>query len=126
MENENLYRNLVILLKMFKNRPYHLSKYLIDNSALTDDFMSKISENGKLSGLSGEEKQKGPYFLDIGKMNDYYTSFSDVNISESNHSREEIETYLNAKLESLIDNEKYEEAARLRDHMVKNKIKRIK
>jgi protein-arginine kinase activator protein McsA len=59
-------------------------------------------------------------------MNDYYTSFSDVNISESNYSREEMETYLNAKLESLIDNEKYEEAARLRDHMVKNKIKRIK
>ena len=54
MENEDLYRNLVILLKMFKNRPYHLAKYLIENSALTNEFIKKVSENSKLS----EEENK--------------------------------------------------------------------
>ncbi len=126
MENEDLYRNLVILLKMFKNRPYHLAKYLIENDSLTKDFMKKISENGKLAELGQEDnKPKGPvYFLAIGKMNDYYASLSDENVPKTTHSPEEVEEYLNAKLDSLIDEEKYEDAARLRDYMAKNKIKR--
>ena len=125
MKNEDLYRNLVILLKMFKNRPYHLAKYLIENSAFTEDFMAKIAENGKLSEIGEEEKPKGPvYFLDIGKMNDYYASLSESGLSSTERSSEEAETYLNAKLDSLIDEEKYEDAARLRDYMAKNKITR--
>ena len=126
MENEDLYRNLVILLKMFKNRPYHLAKYLIDNSAFTKEFMKKIEENGKLAELGQEgDKPKGPvYFLDIGKMNDYYSSLSDENVPKTKYSAEEVEEYLNAKLDSLVDEEKYEDAARLRDYMAKNKIKR--
>ena len=44
MENEELYRSLVILLKMFKNRPYHLAKYLVENSALTDEFIKKLKK----------------------------------------------------------------------------------
>ena len=126
MKNEDLYRNLVILLKMFKNRPYHLAKHLIENSAFTDEFMKKIAENGKLTELGEEgDKPKAPvYFLDIGKMNDYYASLSDGSAPKKAHSPEEVEAYLNAKLDSLIDEEKYEDAARLRDHMAKNKIKR--
>ena len=80
MENEELYRNLVNLLKMFKNRPYHLAKYLIENSAFSKDFIKKVSENGKLTNLSedSDEKTKQPiYFLDIGKMNDHYNTFTD-------------------------------------------------
>lgn len=128
MENEDLYRNLVIMLKMFKNRPYHLAKYLIENSALTSEFMKKVSENARLADLGDEEKPKGPvYFLDIGKMNDYYASLSEEpSPKQSAHSPEEVEAYLNAKLDSLIDEEKYEDASRLRDYMAKNKIKRLK
>lgn len=127
MENEDLYRNLVILLKMFKNRPYHLAKYLIENESFTKEFMKKIAENGKLADLGQEDKPKGPvYFLDIGKMNDYYASLSDTNVPKTTHSPEEVEAYLNAKLDSLIHEEKYEDAARLRDYMAKNKIKRQK
>jgi len=126
MENEDLYRNLVILLKMFKNRPYHLAKYLIENSALTNEFIKKVSENSKLS--EEENKSKQPiYFLDIGKMNDYYSSFTDdIKLLESGKSLFEIETELNEKLNKFLFEEKYEEAARLRDYMAKNKIKRIK
>jgi len=129
MENDELYKNLVILLKMFKNRPYHLAKYLIENSALNSDFAKNISENGKLKGMSEESgAPKQPiYFMDISKMNEYYSSFSEeINSLESGKTPAEIESEMNQKLDSLIFSEKYEEASRLRDYMVKNKIKRIK
>ena len=129
MENEELYKNLVILLKMFKNRPYHLAKYLIENSALKEDFARNISENGKLKGMSEEsDAPKHPiYFLDIAKMNEYYSSFSEeIKNFEKGKTPEEIESEFNKKLDGLILSEKYEEASRLRDYMEKNKIKRIK
>ena len=130
MENEDLYRNLVILLKMFKNRPYHLAKYLIENSAFSPEFIKKVSENGKLTNLSEEDddKAKQPiYFLDIGKMNDYYSSFTDdIKLLEKGKTPAEIEADFNQKLDKLLFEEKYEDAARVRDYMVKNKIKRIK
>jgi len=129
MENEDLYRNLVILLKMFKNRPYHLAKYLIENSAFSKDFIKKVSENGKLTNLSEEDdKPKQPiYFLDIGKMNDYYSSFTDdIKLLEKGKTPAEIEADFNEKLNNLLMEEKYEDAARVRDYMTKNKIKRIK
>ena len=130
MENEDLYRNLVILLKMFKNRPYHLAKYLIENSAFSPEFIKKVSENGKLTNLSEEEddKSKQPiYFLDIGKMNDHYNSFTDeIKLLERGKNAMEIEIELNEKLDKLLLDEKYESAAKVRDYMVKNKIKRIK
>jgi hypothetical protein len=130
MENEDLYRNLVILLKMFKNRPYHLTKYLIENSAFTEDFIKKISENDKLSNISEEDenKPKQPiYFLDIGKMNEHYNSFTDeIKLLERGKTPKELELDLNEKLKKFIFEEKYEDAARVRDYMAKNKIKRIK
>ena len=128
MENEDLYRNLVILLKMFENRPYHLAKYLIENSAFNKDFIKKVVENSKLINLSEEDNNaKQPYFLDIGKMNDHYNSFTDeIKLLERGKSPMEIEAELNEKLDRLLFEEKYEDAARVRDYMAKNKIKRIK
>ena len=128
MENEDLYRNLVILLKMFKNRPFHLAKYLIENSALTEDFIKKIANNNSLSELTepNDPKQKN-LFLDINQMNNYFNSLTD-DIKRIGNSKnpEEIAAALNEKLETLINEERYEDAAKLRDYMIKNNIKRIK
>ena len=128
MENEDLYRNLVILLKMFKNRPFHLAKYLIDNSALKEDFLSKLSNSEKLKEFSEDEDLKSKnLFLDINQMNDYYNSLTDdVKKIGAAKTPEEIAEALNQKLESLIDEENYEDAARLRDYMFRNNIKRIR
>lgn len=128
MENEDLYRNLVILLKMFKNRPFHLAKYLIDNSALKDEFLKKLANNEKLKEFSQDEDLKSKtLFLDINQMNDYYNSLTDdikkIGVAKT---PEEIAEALNQKLESLIDEENYEDAARLRDYMFRNNIKRIR
>jgi hypothetical protein len=125
MENEELYRNLVIFLKMFKNRPYHLAKHLIESNALNKDFLNKISENPKLCDIDDDRSDDSRlpviYFADINKMNEYYNSLTEENKKKS---PEQIERDLNEKLEQLIFQERYEDAARLRDYMIRNKIKR--
>jgi excinuclease UvrABC helicase subunit UvrB len=114
--NDEFQNNLVNFLKLFKNRPYHLAKYLIDNSALTKDFCSKINKSEKL-----ETKEK--YFTDISEMNEFYNSILDI--KKTKKSIEELTKDLNDKMIDLIKNEKFEEAVKLRDYMIKNKIKRL-
>jgi hypothetical protein len=125
MENEDLYRQLVVFLKMFKNRPYHLAKYLIENAALTDDFIKKLKNSNKLKELSDEQKTLPipNYFVDITQMENFYNSFIDDIKNISNN--EEMTKEINRKLNELIKLEKYEEAARVRDYMNRNNIKRI-
>jgi excinuclease UvrABC helicase subunit UvrB len=135
MENEELYRSLVIMLKMFKNRPYHLAKYLVENSALTEDFIKKIKNSDKLKemnedGKSSEQKllpvPVPVYFVDISQMENFYNSFiDDIKQLSKEKSIEEITKDLNKKLDDLIKKEKYEEAARVRDYMMRNNIERI-
>jgi excinuclease UvrABC helicase subunit UvrB len=135
MENEELYRSLVIMLKMFKNRPYHLAKYLVENSALTDDFIKKIKNSDKLKEMNEDEKSSEQkllpvpvpvYFVDISQMENFYNSFiDDIKQLSKEKSIEEITKDLNKKLDDLIKQEKYEEAARVRDYMMRNNIERI-
>jgi hypothetical protein len=132
MENEELYRSLVILLKMFKNRPYHLAKYLVENSALTEEFIRKLKTSDRLKelnedGKSSEQKAlPSPiYFVDISQMEDFYNSFiDDIQQLSKEKGIEEVTIELNKKLDDLIRKEKYEEAARVRDYMSRNNIKR--
>ena len=124
MDNNEYYKNLALLLKQFKNRPSHLAKFLFENYALKDEFLKKISESGIIEELVDK---KTPLFLDINQMNDYYNSLiDDVKIMEHGKTKKEIENEFNTKLNYLIEHEKFEEAARLRDYMKRNKIKRFK
>lgn len=128
--NEELYRSLVALLKMFKNRPYHLAKYMVDNNALSKDFILKLLKSDKLKELSEEEVDKPSvvpvYFVDITQMDEFYSSFvDDIKQISKEKSLEELTKELNDKLDTCIRNEKYEDAARIRDYMLRNGIKRI-
>jgi hypothetical protein len=132
MENEELYRSLVILLKMFKNRPYHLAKYLVENSALTESFIKKLKNSEKLKEVDEDEKLSEQkllpvpvYFVDISQMENFYSSFiDDIQQLSKEKGIEEVTVELNKKLDELIKQEKYEEAARVRDYMTRNNIKR--
>lgn len=133
MENEEIYRKLVLLLKMFKNRPYHLAKYLVENSALTDDFIKKIKNSDKLKEISNEEKTEQKllsapypvYFVDISQMENFYNSFmDDIKSLSEEKGIEQITKELNEKLNNFIKQEKYEDAAKIRDYMNRNEIKR--
>lgn len=123
MNNDELNEHLANFLKMFKNRPYHLAKYLIDNSALNKSFINKIVKSGKLN-TEGPTSFEIP-LTSISEMDDYYNSILDP-IKIGNKTVEEITKETNDKMDELIKNEKFEEAAKLRDYMNKKSIKRIK
>lgn len=75
-EKDDIYKNLVTLLKLFKNRPYHLAKFLVDKKALTDKFSKEILSSSKLPELDLEKlkNQKPVYFSSINQLEDYYQS----------------------------------------------------
>lgn len=115
MYNEEFKKNLINFLKKFQNRPHHLAIFLIQNSALTEFFIERIIKSNDLD-------KPEPIFNDIAQMEEYYNSLIDVtNISNET----EIMELLNKKLDNYILEEKFEEAAKLRDYMKKNKIKRV-
>lgn len=117
------YQNLITLLKLFKNRPYHLAKFLIENSALTDKFRNSLN-NSKLSSISENNyTEKNLNFLNISEMNDFYDSLIDEK-EILNKSKKDLEIELNLKLDNLIKQEKFEEAAYIRDLMKQKNIKR--
>jgi protein-arginine kinase activator protein McsA len=122
MENENIHKNLITLLKMFKNRPYHLSKYLLDNDAFNQEFIDKIKNSSKLSSMNTDISN---YFSSITEMEQFYNSLIEESRLPVKVSKKSLSITLSEKLQQLIDNEKYEEAAALRDYMLSNGIKKI-
>jgi hypothetical protein len=126
MENEDLYKNFVTLLKLFKNRPYHLAKYLIQNGAIKEEFLSKIVNSDRLRNLKEDEFNE-KIFMDINQMNEFFNSLTiEVKKLSTFKTDDEIKIDLNNKLSELLKEEKYEEAAILRDYMFNNGIKKIK
>jgi hypothetical protein len=122
--NEIFYKNLVILFKLFKNSPNHLSKYLINNNAFSEEFINSIINSKKLNELRPKEEQdyfnsnnidEPLIFKSFEDMEEYYSNIlKEIDIKDDN---KDVEIQLNKKLNNLIDCEKYEEAARLRDYM---------
>lgn len=123
MDNkDDIYKKLITLLKLFKNRPYHLAKYLIDNSAFSKEFIEHLLNSKKINDLSEVDMDITKNFTSISQMEDFYTSLiNDIDVKNE----KEVQEKLNSKLNDLIKNEKYEDAAKLRDYMKRNNIKRI-
>ena len=123
--DSNFNKNLITLLKLFKNRPYHLAKYLNDNNAFKEDFLKKLSQSQKLNQIKIEEAEIPYYFSNISQMEDFYNSLlEEVKELAKLRSLEDITEELNNRLNKLIAEEKYEEAAQLRDYMYNSGIKR--
>jgi len=120
MSDDFIY-NLIKLLKMFNNRPYHLAKFLIDNSALSKEFSKNILNNKKLDSISENDIDKLKFFNSISEMEDFYTSL--VMEVDEKGVKDIIE--INKKLDFLINSERFEDAAKVRDYMKRNNIKRI-
>jgi hypothetical protein len=135
MINEVFFKNLVILFKIFKERPNHLVKYLSDNEAFSEDFIKTIINSERLNDLRPKDEvdyfnnnfsysEDNLSFSSFDEMNEYYEDIL-KNIKPDNDSNSLMEQ-LNVKLENYIKNEKYEEAAKLRDYMYNKNIKIIK
>lgn len=119
-------RNLITLLKLFKNRPYHLSKYLLDNSAFNKEFLKKIDKSFKLNELSNKYSNLDlDIFSSLTQMDDFYNSLLEEMHEIVLHDKSvDLTKSLNERLDFLIKDEKYEEAAAIRDYMVQLGIKR--
>jgi len=116
--------NLINLFKLFKNRPNHLAKFLLDNNALNDKFLKKVKNNLKLSE-DIQESDLNKYFDSIDDMKDHFSIFiNDIEISKSKKSKNEIIEELIIKIKDAIENENYEEAAKIRDYMIRNNLKK--
>ena len=115
--------NLVNLFKLFKDRPNHLVRFLLDQDAFNDKFLKKINLNQKLSVESIEELDT--YFTTIEEMKDHYSLYiNDIEIHRKKKTKEEIIEELNAKIKIAIECENYEEAAKIRDYMLRNNLKK--
>lgn len=120
MKDDKIYKRLLNLIKLFKNRPYHLTKYLIENNALSSDFTQKLLNNKSLDDV----KLLPPHFDNVNEMNNYFNSLL-LDFDPEKESLEQLTLKLNAKLDQLLKEELYEDAIRVRDYMVAKNIKRI-
>jgi ribonuclease Y len=64
-------------------------------------------------------------FISISQMEDFYNSLLEESTQPVKSSKEDLSKELNNRLNQLIDKEKYEEAAALRDYMMLKGIKKI-
>lgn len=122
---ERDYKNLLVLIRMFKNRPNHLSKFLIENNALTKEFLDRIEISDKLSNANlSKTGEDSYYFTNITEMKAYYSSLiDDLELVKTKKSREDLKKYLTEGLETAILNEDFEEASRIRDFIIMNKLR---
>ena len=111
MKNDKIFKKLLILIKLFNNRPNHLVKYLMDNNAFDDEFLSKVTTSKKLDKLKKLDK-----FSNIDEIEDFFISLLDDDKDD------DITIKYNLKLEKLLNLEKYEEACKVRDYMIRNNI----
>lgn len=120
------YDNFLVILKLFQNRPYHLSKFLIENKAINPEFLKKINVSERLSDMAINGISNTLHFNSISEMEKYYISLiDDLENLKIKKTREELEIELNNKLKISIEMENYEDAARIRDYMRINNINKF-
>lgn len=124
MARSEFEHNLSLLLKLFKNRPNHLARFLINNNCLTEEFKDMVLNNYELNELDSEEVEYEIDFSDYDEMNSYYDKYISTDISNKTIDTD-LHRQLNIRLLSLISEEKFEDAAKLRDYMKKKNIKII-
>lgn len=115
--------NLINLFKLFKNRPNHLVKFLLDNDAFTDKFLNDVFKNKKLSDNIDSDIEI--VFNSIDDMKEHFSLYiSSVEINKKRKTKEEILEELTSKIREEVDNENYEEAARIRDYIIRNNLRK--
>ena len=117
MDYNKFERNLILLLKIFNNRPNHLSKFLVDNKAFSEDFLKEVIESDKLNAIQDIDLEKMD-FSSIEEMNSYYNDL----IKDEEQKNTDLQKYFNDKLFKLIQEENYEEAIKVRNYMNKKGI----
>ena len=119
-------KNLISFLKLFQNRPFHLAKYLLENNGLSDEFIDKITKSEKLNFLSenlGIDELPDLNFKNFKEMMKFFENIDNEYNSEYKN-KEQLTSELNKKMDFYIQSDRFEEAIKLRDYMIRNHIKR--
>jgi protein-arginine kinase activator protein McsA len=103
-------RNFITIIKIFNKHPNMLLNFLSKNEAFTDTFKKKLSRT---------VLKNKPHFTDIDKMLEYYLRMLDVQENPG------IDKSLlwNNKLHNAISEQRFEDAAKIRDYMNKRGYK---
>lgn len=120
--NNDITDKLIKLLSFFINRPNHLAKYLIDNSALTPEFLKKI--NSVELPDNAEQKIKEIYFKDFNQMKQFFNNLLNSNVYPNKFDEKSLIDELEKELKVCILEERYEDAIRIRDYLKKNNKKK--
>jgi len=91
---------------------------------MNSEKLNDMNPNETQSYFSESINLDTPYFSNYEEMNEYYNEMMVQDIKQL-QDPSKIEEELNSKLDRFLSEEKYEEAARLRDYMKRNKINRI-
>lgn len=117
MDDKKFIDNFIKLIKLFKNNPHFLTKFLLTNYAFDKKFVKTIENSEFLSKL--KRKDYSLNFKNFDEMNKYFMNIVNSSVSDIKES----EKKFNDTLMNLINEEKYEDASKLRDYMKKNNIK---
>lgn len=99
-------RKFIKLLNIFNDKPYMFIDFLIKNGAISIPFKKRL--------LKASIKDKNKInFIDIEKMINYYDNILIDNIDN----KVEPEIYWNNKLKKYVEEQKYEEAASVKEYM---------
>lgn len=110
-QNDNRFKiNFIRLFKIFNKYPYMFVSFLIRNDAFKDSFKKKL--------LTSKIKQK-EHFVDMEKMLDYYVSILDnEQFNMEDQSASDKEKHWNNRLSKAISEQRFEDAAKIRDFMI--------
>ena len=116
MDERKFIDNFIKLMKLFKNKPHYLTKFLLNNYAFDDKFIATITNSDFLSKI--KRKDYDLNFKSFDDMNMYFLNIVNSNVTNIKVAEKDF----NDSLKKLLDEENYEEASKLRDYMRKNKI----
>lgn len=124
MQEDKLYNNLVILLKLFKNKPYQLAKYMLENDAFKDIFLEKIINSKKINEIDNKIKghdvvEEKEHFNNVTEMKKYQQELlQPIVFKDKEDNFENLQKKLNLQLLEALSKEDYEGAVRIRDYML--------
>ncbi len=116
MEEKQFIDNFIKLIKLFKNKPHFLTKFLLNNYAFDKKFVDTIQTSEFLTKIKRSDYNLN--FKNFDEMNQYFFNIVNSGIKNIKETKKDF----NKNLKKLLDEEKYEEASKLRDYMKKNKI----
>jgi len=120
-----------LLLKIFKSKPKFFIKYLLDNDAFTDAFISKILNSSKLkNAVENNEDIIGQHFSSIEDMQEKYTALLEHDNKDISHyallpneTLKQQQLRLNRLLTEVLKEEDYTKAINIKNYMLHMKMK---